>query len=40
MAAQLSTPPKNPTLVASTSTTINFEWFDPDNDGGTPIIDF
>jgi len=40
MAAQLPTPPQDPTLVSSTSTTINFDWFDPDNDGGSPITDF
>jgi hypothetical protein len=40
MAAQLPTPPQDPTLVSSTSTTINFDWFDPENDGGSPITDF
>lgn len=40
MAAKLPTPPQDPTLVSSTSTTINFDWFDPDNDGGSPITDF
>lgn len=40
MAAQLPSPPQDPTLVSSTSTTINFDWFDPENDGGSPITDF
>lgn len=40
MAAQLSTPPMYPSLVFSTTSTITFDWFDPDDDGGTPIIDF
>lgn len=40
MAAQLPTPPTNPTLVYSTTSTITFEWYEPEDDGGSPIIDY
>lgn len=40
MAAQLPTPPQDPTLISSTSSTISFDWFDPQDNGGSPITDF
>jgi hypothetical protein len=40
MAAQLPTPPIDPVQVYSTSTTITYDWSDPEDNGGTPILDF
>ncbi len=40
MAAQLPTVPVDLLLITATKTTISFEWSDPLDDGGSPIIDF
>lgn len=40
MAAQLSTVPIDLQMVYATYNTISFEWTDPLDDGGTPILDF
>lgn len=40
MAAQLSSSPVDLTMIYATYNTITFEWFDPEDDGGTPILDF
>lgn len=40
MPADLPTPPTNPQMISSTSSTIHFEWFDPISNGGTPISDY
>jgi hypothetical protein len=40
MAAQLSTVPIDLTMIYATHSTISFEWTDPEDNGGTPILDF
>lgn len=40
MPAELPTPPTNPQMISSTSSTIHLEWFDPVSNGGTPISDY
>ena len=40
MATKLSSAPIELTMVYATYTTITFEWSDPIDNGGTPILDF
>jgi hypothetical protein len=40
MAAQLSSEPTDLQMIYATYNTISFEWFDPVDNGGTPILDF
>jgi hypothetical protein len=40
MPAELPTPPINPSLISSTSSTIHFQWYESVTSGGTPVQDY
>jgi hypothetical protein len=40
MVAEIPSPPLNPQVIYSSSTTINFGWTQPEDDGGSQIFDY